>query len=111
MAFGDREAPGNGFGPQGNLRRTTSALVVVDGVDIRIASNSRFSSVEQDQIKAQAKVGFFPFFAASASGGWSNDVEFDQFGEITMTSSSPVGNPQVIGAIVTPISATLAAPE
>jgi hypothetical protein len=95
------------FGPKGNLLRTASALVVIDGVKISVRSQASFDSVEQQQIKAHAKVGFFPFFEADASGGWSNDVEFDDAGRMTMSSQSPTGNPQTLGAIVTPIGGTL----
>lgn len=95
------------FGVTGNMLRTTSALIVVDGVDITVTSSASFDSAEQQEIKANAEVGFWPFFEASASGGWTNDVEFDDSGTITVSSSSPTGNPQVLGAIVTPIASVL----
>jgi hypothetical protein len=97
----------NTFGPKGNLQRTTSALVVVDGVDISVKSTASFDSAQQREVKANAEAGFWPFFEVSVSGGWENDVEFDDHGAITMTSKSPTGNPQILGAIVTPISESL----
>ena len=58
-------------------------------------------------LKTNAEAGFWPFFEVSVSGGWENDVEFDDHGEITVTSKSPTGNPQILGAIVTPVSDSL----
>jgi hypothetical protein len=95
------------FGPSGNMLRTVSALVVVDGVKVTVTAQAGFDSAEQQEIQAQAKAGFWPFFEASASGGWTNDLEFDDAGSITMSSSSPTGNPIVLGAIVTPIEDVL----
>lgn len=99
------------FGPDGNLLRTTSSLVIVDGIDITVTSSASFSSAEQQEISAKAEVGFWPFFEASASGGWSNEIEFDDAGTMSMSSSSPQGNPQVLGAIVTPIAQAVADPQ
>lgn len=96
----------NTFGPTGNLLRTTGAIVVVDGVSVTVAAQTNFDSAQQQEVKAQAEAGFWPFFEASASGGWQNDVEFDDHGLMSMTSTSPTGNPQVLGAIVTPIQDT-----
>jgi hypothetical protein len=95
------------FGEHGNMLRTTSALVVVDGVNISITSAASFDSTQQTLIKANASAGFWPFFEASVSGGWENEVDFDDHGRITATSQAPTGNPQVLGAIVTPIANTL----
>lgn len=95
------------FGPNGNMKRTCSALVVVDGIDLTMTSNVAFSSSEQQQFQAAAEAGFWPFFSASASGGWSNSSSFDASGNVTVKSSSALGNPTVLGAIVTPISAVM----
>lgn len=95
----------NEFGPNGSLLYTCSALVVVDGVTITLTSNASFSQSQQQEFQSQATAGFWPFFEASASGGWSNSFSFDDEGKMTYTASSPVGNPVVLGAIVTPIAA------
>lgn len=95
------------FGPNGNMLRTCSALVVVDGIDITMTSNVAFSSSQQQDFQAAAKAGFWPFFSASASGGWSNDTSFDSSGNVTVKSSSPLGNPTILGVTVTPIGGAL----
>jgi hypothetical protein len=93
------------FGLNGSLLRVCSALIIVDGVDITATSAASFNASQQKQFQAQAKVGFWPFFEASASGGWSNNFSFDDQGRLTYTASSPVGNPVILGAIVSPIAA------
>lgn len=95
------------FGPTGNMLRTASALVVVDGITIVMTSRAGFSSSQQTQFKAAVEAGFFPFFEASASGGWQHDVSFDAQGSVSVTSTSPAGNPTVLGVIVTPIGGVL----
>jgi len=94
----------NMFGANGSLLRVCSALVIVDGVNITAVSEAGFNSTQQQQVKAQATAGFWPFFEASVSGGWSNDFNFSDEGQLTYTASSPVGNPLVLGVIVTPIA-------
>jgi energy-coupling factor transporter ATP-binding protein EcfA2 len=91
----------------GGLQRASAGQVIVDGVDISVKSTASFDSAEQKELKTNAEAGFWPFFEVSVSGGWENDVEFDDHGAITMTSKSPEGNPQILGAIVTPISESL----
>jgi hypothetical protein len=95
------------FGPNGNMLRTTSGLVIADGITISMTSNTGFSSSQQTQFKAAAEFGFFPFFEASGSGGWEHNVTFDTEGNVTITSTSQLGNPNVIGAIVTPIGGVM----
>ncbi|MGI4734862.1 MAG: hypothetical protein ACRYG7_06730 [Janthinobacterium lividum] len=95
------------FGPSGNMLRTTSALVVVDGVTITTTANTQFSSSDQQQFQAAVSGGFFPFFEASASGGWSHQATFSSSGAVTITSKSMLGNPIVLGASVTPIGGVL----
>ncbi|ADB38233.1 hypothetical protein [Spirosoma linguale] len=95
------------FGPNGNMLRTASAIVVVEGVNINMESNASFSSSEITQLQAAAEFGIFPFFEASASGGWTNSVQHDAAGNVSITSQSPNGVPIIIGVIVTPIGGVL----
>lgn len=95
----------NMFGTDGSLLRVCSALVLVDGISISISSDATFSQSEQQEIKTHASGGFWPFFEANASGGWSNNFSFDDEGKMTYTATCPVGNPVILGAIVTPIAA------
>jgi len=89
------------FGPNGNMQRVANAIVVVDGIDVTITSNTTYSTSEQETIKAQASVGFWPFFRASGSGGSSTSVSFSDSGAMTVKISSPAGNPQLLGVLVT----------
>ena len=51
----------------------------------------------------------FPFFGIEASGGWSKSTtSFDQ-GQISVSQSCPVGNPQILGLLQTPMSSCVAA--
>jgi hypothetical protein len=95
------------FGPTGNMLRTASALVIVDGISVSMTSNTGFTSSEQTQFKSAVEAGFFPFFEAAASGGWQHNASFDSQGNVTVTSTSPAGNPNILGTIVTPIGGVL----
>ena len=97
----------NTFGPSGNMLRTASALIIVDGINITMTSSVGFSSSQQTEFKAAAEAGIWPFFEASGHYGWTQDTSFDSNGNITVTSSSPTGNPNILGTIVTPIGAVL----
>ena len=94
----------NTFGSNGDIQRTCSSLIVVDGITVNMTSNAGFSSSQQTQFQAAASVGYWPFFKASGSGGWSHDVNFDSNGNVTVKSTCPTGNPNILGVIVTPIS-------
>ncbi len=92
------------FGPSGNMQRVTDGLVVVDGIDITITSSASFSKDDQRTITAAASGGYWPFFSASASGGNTTKVTFSDSGEMTATYTSPAGNPQLLGVLVTETS-------
>lgn len=92
------------FGPDGNLQRFAAAMVIVDGISLTMTSKAGLSTQDQASFKAAAAGGVFPFFEAEASGGWSHDVSFDDQGSVTVTSSCPAGNPQVLGVLVSPIA-------
>ena len=95
------------FGPTGALLRTTSALVIVDGITITMTSSAVFDASEQTQIQTAAEAGCWPFFEANASGGFQSNATFNSAGQMTITSSMPAGNPTVLGAIVTPVNAVM----
>lgn len=100
---GDAISWNSSFGPQGNTLRFTAALIVVDGITTTMTSKAGLSTSEQTTFKAAAAGGIFPFFEAESSGGWTNAVSFDDQGNITVTSSCPAGNPQILGVLVSPI--------
>ncbi|MEJ5999788.1 hypothetical protein [Paucibacter soli] len=101
---GDAISWASTFGPNGNMQRFASSLVIVDGISMTMTSKAALSTADQASFKAAAAGGFFPFFEAEGSGGWSHNVSFDDQGNITVSSSSPAGNPQVLGVLVSPIT-------
>lgn len=97
------------FGPSGSFQRTAQGIVVVDGISITMTSSASFSSSDQARLQAAFSGGFFPFFGIEASGGWSKSTtSFDQ-GQISVSQSCPVGNPQILGLLQTPMSSCVAA--
>jgi hypothetical protein len=101
---GDAISWNSSFGPNGNLQRYAAALIVVDGISMTMISKCGLSTTDQASFKAAMAGGVFPFFEAEASGGWSNDASFDDQGNVTVTSSCPAGNPQILGVLVSPIA-------
>ncbi len=89
------------FGPDGNMQRAASAVVVVDGISIKMTSNTNYSSSEQTTIKGQASAGIWPFFSVKGSGGSQTTVTFSDSGAMTVEINCPAGNPQLLGVIVT----------
>jgi hypothetical protein len=96
------------FGTKGAMQRFATSLVVVDGIKMALETGAQFSTEEQKEITARASAGFWPFFSASASGGFSGDPKFDTNGKMKVESSSPGGNPVVFGVNVTPVAAYIA---
>ncbi|HEY0552785.1 MAG TPA: hypothetical protein VGG20_00855, partial [Thermoanaerobaculia bacterium] len=92
------------FGDNGNLKRFATNLFVADEMTMTMSSSVAFSTSEREQILAQASGGFWPFFKASASGGYTSTVTFDDQGKMVATSTSPAGSPIILGANVLPIS-------
>ncbi|PCI75018.1 MAG: hypothetical protein COB20_13890 [SAR86 cluster bacterium] len=92
------------FGPNGNLPRITGALIIVDGINLSLTSNCELDSGDRTTFKAAAEGGIWPFFEASGSGGWNTTTTFDDSGNVTVSSVCAAGNPQILGAIVTPIT-------
>ncbi|EIV92032.1 hypothetical protein [Frankia sp. QA3] len=97
------------FAPGGSLPRAVTSLVVVDGIEAILTSNSAIASSDQQAVGASFSAGFFPFFAANGQGGWSTDHGFNAEGRITATSKCPVGSPQILGILQSPISALVGA--
>lgn len=88
------------FGDNGNMRFFAASLIVADGIDITISSDASYGSDEQQDISAKAKAGIWPFFSISADGGSSTDVSFKENGAMSVSISSPAGNPVILGANV-----------
>jgi hypothetical protein len=88
------------FGENGSLKRTTTALFVVDGITSTMKSATSISTDRRAAFKAALDVGYWPFFKAHGDGGWSNETTFNDDGSFTVTSTSKEGNPNVIGFAV-----------
>ncbi|HEY9834084.1 MAG TPA: hypothetical protein V6D26_26260 [Stenomitos sp.] len=85
------------FGENGSLKRTTTGLIIVDGITSTITTSASVSSDKRDAFKAAAKAGFWPFFQAEGEGGWTHNVTFKDDGSITVESSTKEGNPNILG--------------
>ncbi|EPC03320.1 hypothetical protein L861_17410 [Litchfieldella anticariensis FP35 = DSM 16096] len=96
------------FGPNGNMRFFTSALIVVDGIDLEITSAASYSTEEQEEIRANLSMGLWPFLSIGTSGGYTHEASFDAKGKMTVHITNPEGNPVVFGAHVLPASSFVA---
>lgn len=92
------------FGKNGFVQRMATAIVVADGIDITMTSTAAYSSSDQQTIISAAKVGIWPFFSASGSGGSTTVVTFNDQGQFTAKTSIAQGNPQILGVLQTPMS-------
>jgi hypothetical protein len=92
------------FGPDGNLQNLLTSIVVVSGVTITTTSSASFDASQQTTVKASLEVGFFPFFGAEASGGWSHVIKQMDSAGLVIDSTVPEGVFVILGAIVTPIA-------
>jgi len=88
------------FGENGNMQYITTSLVIVDGIYVSTTTEANYTSSEQTTITGEASSGFWPFFSASGSGGSETKATFDSDGKMTAKTTSPKGNPQVIGVLV-----------
>jgi hypothetical protein len=94
------------FGPTGSLQYVATGLVVVDGVTHTVTSDATYSSAEQTYAHSQSSssYGCWPYYVSnSSSSTTSTSTTFDDAGHMTVTTTSPVGNPLVIGVLVSPI--------
>ncbi len=95
------------FGPTGTLQRLLTDLVVVDGINMSMTSTADYDMTEQEMVRAQGKVGFFPFYCPDTADGFNSSISFDTRGTMTVTAASPIGHPLVLGAVATPASTLL----
>ena len=90
------------FGPDGKLKNLSVALVVVDGISSTMTTTASVSQSDRESFKTAASAGYWPFFKTQGQGGWSTDITFNDNGSISIKSSSNVGNPYVLGVLVSP---------
>jgi hypothetical protein len=94
------------FGPTGSLQYVATALVVVDGVTHTVTSDASYSTAEQTYAHSQSdsSYGCWPYYVSnSSSSTTTTSTSFNEQGHMTVTTTSPVGNPLVIGVLVSPI--------
>jgi len=91
------------FGPKGSLLFQTGALYAVDGITTTITSDASINGLDRKTFEAAAKLGIFPFFSASGSGGTTTNVEWGQSAGITIKTTTVPGTPRIIGRTVLPI--------
>ncbi len=92
------------FGPTGNMQQFVGSLIVADGMAVTITSFAEYSSSQQTTITQSSSGGFWPFYWGSGSSTYTNNVSFNSNSNLTYTMTSQVGNPQIIGANVLPVS-------
>jgi hypothetical protein len=90
------------FGPKGNLQAATTALVVVDGIESTLTTTHEITKSDHETFKQEANGGFWPFYGNSSSG-FTNNADFNDRGNFTITSKAKLGNPKVLGVVVTSI--------
>lgn len=96
------------FGPNGNMQRLATELVVADGIDVTVTSDAVYSSDEQAAMQSNGGFGCWPFYSSNSSSGSSSQVTFSSSGQMSVRASLPLGNPFILGVNVTPIGRSLA---
>lgn len=88
------------FGPHGTLRYIVSSLVCVSGASVKYTSSSSFTAAEQDEVKAQADHGLWPYYLPKSAA--DTTVSFDGDGKISVSIASKANTPIVIGVTSLP---------
>jgi hypothetical protein len=92
------------FGPNGNMQRFASSLIVVSGMKITATSGYAFGSADQSTINQNSSSGFWPFYSGGSSSTTTTSHSFNQAGNLTISISSPDNVPLLIGMIVLPVA-------
>jgi hypothetical protein len=90
------------FGPNGNLQRFASSLIVVSGMSATATSSYAFSATEQTTINQNSSAGFWPFYSSGSSSSITTSHSFNSSGYLTINHSSKPGVPILIGMTVVP---------
>ncbi|MDR6289180.1 hypothetical protein E9232_001695 [Inquilinus ginsengisoli] len=88
------------FGPQGNMQRFASNLLIADQMEIVVSSAASYSTNEQTEIKQNSSAGMWPFYSSGGSSSSSTTVTFKATGEMEVKITSEAGAPVVIGCTV-----------
>jgi hypothetical protein len=90
----------NTFGPNGNMQRFATQLIVASGMYVEVNSSATFSQADQQQIQNGSAAGLWPFYSQSSTSGSSTSAGFNAKGNMAVTITSDATTPIVIGANV-----------
>lgn len=85
------------FGENGSMLRLITSLVVADGMNTTISSDTNFSEADQQTIRRNTSKGLWPFYTPSRNGIASNVVTFDNDKGMEIKIVTQPGNPVLIG--------------
>ncbi|MFC5472504.1 hypothetical protein [Paraherbaspirillum soli] len=86
------------FGPDGNLQRFLTSLMVVSDMRVHFHSSAAFSAADQQLIQQNAAAGLWPYYLGA--GDASTSVRFDKAGQMTASIISEANTPIAIAANV-----------
>lgn len=92
----------NTFGPNGNMQRFCTSLLIANNMNVVVTSNATYSDAEQQEIQSHSSAGLWPFYSSGGGSGSSTSVSFTASGNMQVTITSKSGVPVVIGCIVLP---------
>jgi len=95
------------FGATGNIQRDTYALVIADGINLKITSEANFSKIETDILNEVITEGNWPFYIPNNGVIQKNLAATNTSGNMEITTVSKKGNPQLIGVLVSDIAKML----
>ncbi len=92
------------FGENGSMKRLIISLVVADGVEATVSSDTIFCHTDQQTILANVAKGLWPFYVPTKSSIANNVISFDHTKGMTLKTVTQPGNPLLIGCNVLPIA-------
>ena len=87
------------FGQYGTLNYAAGSVVAVDGISLTLTSDADFTSEEQDVIKSQVAMGYWPVYCQQRSTVITNEISFEP-GKMTIHCHTDPGHPVLIGSNV-----------
>ena len=94
------------FGPDGALQYVATALIVVDGITQTVVSTASYTADEQTYAHSESHEGYgcWPYYVSNdSSSTTTTNTTFNDQGQMTVQTISPVGNPVVIGVLVSAV--------
>ena len=88
------------FGPNGNMQRFASSLIVVSGMNISASSETILSGSDRTTIEQNKSHGFWPFYKKNSSSVITTETHFDNDNKLTIIQTSPPNVPILIGRTV-----------